>query len=235
MKEEVRDVFNQMAGAYEYSVDNDNLYNAEYERPAVMARIPENLSGKKVLDAGCAAGWYSFELLARGAEVAAIDMSPEMAEAARRRTGNNAKVLCLDLEKELPFDDESFDLILSSLTLHYIENWESTFSEFQRILKSKGTFLFSVHHPLTDMRLLAEPEYFSTQLIVDVWKKDGKAFKVPFYRRPLNTVINDTLKHFELTRIIEPLPTSTFKERDPERFGRLMKEPNFLIVEARKR
>lgn len=59
MKDQVRDTFNGMANAYEHSIDSQNLYNAEYERPAMMARLPKDLTGKKVFDAGCAAGWYT--------------------------------------------------------------------------------------------------------------------------------------------------------------------------------
>ncbi len=235
MKDRVRDTFNGMANAYEHSVDIDNLYNAEYERPTMMGRLPQELTGKKVLDAGCAAGWYTEQLLHCGAEVVAVDMSPEMVNAAIRRVGNSAKVLCLDLEAALPFEDGSFDVIISSLTLHYLENWEQTFNEFQRVLKSGGQFLFSVHHPLTDIRLLNDPAYLSTQLIVDEWVKDGKTFTVPFYRRPLNYILNSTLAYFELVQLIEPLPTREFQERDSKRFDKLMKEPNFLIIEARKR
>ena len=165
----------------------------------------------------------------------AIDMSQEMVSAAKRRVDNRAQMLCLDLGEQLPFKDESFDFILSSLTLHYLKDWEGTFTEFRRVLKPGGRFLFSIHHPLTDIRLLDQPDYFSTELIVDEWKKDGNTFKVPFYRRPLHEILNRTLAHFELLQVVEPLPTETFEERDPDRFQRLMKEPNFLIIEARKR
>lgn len=235
MKEQVRNTFDKMANAYEHSVDNDNLYNAEYERPAMMELVPENLTGQKVLDAGCAAGWYTLQFLNRGAEAVAIDMSQEMVSAAKRRVDNRAQVLCLDLGEQLPFKDESFDFILSSLTLHYLKEWEGTFTEFRRVLKPGGRFLFSIHHPLTDIRLLDQSDYFSTELIVDEWKKDGKTFKVPFYRRPLHEILNRTLAYFELIQVVEPLPTETFEKRDPDRFQRLMKEPNFLIIEARKR
>ncbi|TAA71677.1 class I SAM-dependent methyltransferase [Planococcus salinarum] len=232
MKDQVRDTFNGMANAYEHSIDSNNLYNAEYERPAMLARLPADLTGRKVLDAGCAAGWYTEQLLHRGAEVVAVDMSPEMVNAAIRRVGDSAKVLCLDLEAPMPFGDETFDVIVSSLTLHYLKDWQDTFTEFRRVLKPGGLILFSVHHPLTDIRLLEDPVYLSTELIVDKWVKDGKTYTVPFYRRPLNEILNGTLEHFELRQVIEPLPTGAFKERDPERFERLMKEPNFLIVEA---
>lgn len=235
MKDKVRATFNGMADAYEHSIDSDNLYNAEYERPAMMARLPEDLRDRKVLDAGCAAGWYTQQLLKRGADVVAVDMSQEMVNAAIRRVGQKAQVLCLDLEAALPFEDESFDIVVSSLTLHYLKEWKEVFGEFRRVLKPEGQFLFSVHHPLTDIRILEDSAYFSTELIIDEWVKDGKTFTVPFYRRPLNVIVNSTLEHFELRRLIEPLPTSTFRERDPERFEKLMKEPNFLMIEAVKK
>jgi SAM-dependent methyltransferase len=44
-------------------------------------------------------------------------------------------------------DLDYFDIILSSLTLHYIKNWDDVFKEFNRILKVNEVFVFSVHHP----------------------------------------------------------------------------------------
>lgn len=234
MKERIKETFDSLAGAYEHSVDTQNLYNSEYERPAMLAQLPKDLGGKKILDAGCAAGWYTEQLMDRGAQVTAVDMSPEMAEATKRRVGDKADVICLDLASALPFEDGIFDYIVSSLTLHYIEDWDLTFTEFQRILKPGGTLLFSVHHPFTDIKLSREMNYFSTELIVDKWKKVGKVYEVPFFRRPLGDILAKTLQHFSMEDVIEPKPTEKFKELDVERYERLMKAPNFLIVKARK-
>ena len=234
MKDRIKETFNNLAGAYEHSIDAKNLYNSEYERPAMLAQLPEGLSEKRILDAGCAAGWYTKQLMDRGAQVTAVDMSPEMAEATKRRVGDKTEVFCLDLATELPFEDGVFDCIVSSLTLHYIEDWDLTFKEFQRILKPGGTLLFSVHHPFTDIKLSREMAYFSTELIVDKWKKEGKVYEVPFFRRPLGDILTKTLQHFSVEEVIEPKPTQKFKELDAERYGRLMKAPNFLIVKATK-
>lgn len=48
------------------------------------------------------------------ADVTATDISPRMVEATKRRVGENAKILCMDLEEQLPFEDETFDVIISS-------------------------------------------------------------------------------------------------------------------------
>lgn len=232
MKDRVKETFNQLASVYENTVDTTSLYNSEYERPSMLGQLPQDLINMNVLDAGCAAGWYTLQLVNRGANVVATDISPEMVSSTMRRVGDKANVLCLDLEAKLPLEDNSFDFIISSLTLHYIRDWSHTFSEFQRILKPKGVLLFSIHHPFTDIRLLQDANYFSTELIIDKWNKEGKSYEVPFYRRPLHLILNETLKYFSIEEVIEPQPTMKFKTEAPEKYERLMKSPQFLIIKA---
>lgn len=234
MKDKVKEAFNGLSGSYEKSVDTNSLYNSEYERPSMLAVLPEDLTEKVILDAGCAAGWYTFQLANRGAKVVGIDLSPEMVNAAKRRVGERAEVFCHDLSDSLPFASESFDYVVSSLTLHYLQDWQPTFSEFSRILKPGGEFLFSVHHPFADIKLLEGPDYFSTELIVDQWRKDGKVFEVPFYRSPLQRILNDTLAFFTIKEVIEPLPTETFKTLKPESYEKLLQTPQFLIINCKK-
>lgn len=232
MKDQLRDTFDSLAGVYENSVDTESLYNSEYERPSMLKQLPQKLSNKDILDAGCAAGWYTEQLVIRGANVVAADLSPEMVRSTNRRVGDKATILCLDLEANLPFENNSFDFIISSLTLHYIKDWSLTFSEFQRVLKPNGVFLFSIHHPFTDIKLLQDAHYFSTEMIIDNWTKEGKSFEVPFYRRPLHKILNETLNYFSIEKVIEPKPTMNFKAYAPDKYEALMNSPQFLIVKA---
>jgi magnesium-protoporphyrin O-methyltransferase len=55
-------------------------------RDLMLSRLPADLTGARVLDAGCGAGQMTIELAARGAEVVAIDISPSLVEIARKRT-----------------------------------------------------------------------------------------------------------------------------------------------------
>lgn len=234
-KEEIIGAYSQLAYDYEHTVDVNNPYNSDYERPAMLEQLPDNLKGACVLDAGCAAGWYSEKLLSLGADVTALDITPEMVAATKRRLGENANVLCHDLSTTLPFKDETFELIISSLTLHYIADWEPTFREFHRVLKPSGLILFSVHHPFMDFTQFKTDNYFSRNLLHDVWKKpnSGKV-DVYFYRRPLQTIIRETTKYFTLQRIVEPRPQESFRQKDPKGYERLMTNPHFLIVKSRK-
>lgn len=54
-------------------------------RAQMLSRLPADLSGARVLDAGCGAGQMTAELAARGAEVVAVDISPSLVEIAQRR------------------------------------------------------------------------------------------------------------------------------------------------------
>lgn len=232
MKEQIKDTFDSLACVYEKSVDTESLYNSEYERPSMLKQLPKNLSNKVILDAGCAAGWYTQQLVNRGANVVAADVSPEMVRSTMRRVGDKSTVYCLDLEANLPFGDHTFDYIISSLTLHYIKDWSLTFREFQRILNPNGIFLFSIHHPIADIKLIQDAHYFSTEMIIDTWTKEGKSFDVPFYRRPLHKILNETLNYFSIEKVIEPKPTMNFKAQAPDKYEALMNSPQFLIIKA---
>jgi magnesium-protoporphyrin O-methyltransferase len=55
-------------------------------RQTILDFLPLDLSGRRVLDAGCGTGALAIELSARGAQVVAIDLSPTLVELARQRT-----------------------------------------------------------------------------------------------------------------------------------------------------
>ena len=73
-----------------YSAENEsNLFNRYYERPA-MLRLAGDVSGRRILDAGCGSGPLSAALRAKGAVVTGFDSSAAMVDLARRRLGEDA-------------------------------------------------------------------------------------------------------------------------------------------------
>lgn len=241
MKKQVMEAYDKLAKDYEKHVDTQSGHNAYYERPAMIKLMPTDLNQLDVLDAGCAAGWYTEQFLKQGANVTAVDLSPEMVEACKRRVGNKANVLTCDLTENLPFDNESFNLIVSSLTLHYIDDWVPTFREFYRVMKPGGSLLFSVHHPFMDFKQFDRPDYFAHELLSEVWnKKEAGPVEVTFYRRSLQEIINVTSGQFIMDQIVEPQPAIN-SMNTPEAhawykkwFDHLSTHPHFLIVKARK-
>lgn len=234
MTKSTEQTFDALAKTYEEDVDQASPYNADYERPAMMELIPDLLEGKTVLDAGCSAGWYTEALVKRGASVTGIDLSLQMIEKAEKRLNGRARLLSHDLSKPLPFHDNEFDLIVSSLTLHYLKDWQPVFEEFNRVLKRGGTLLFSTHHPFMDFVNFECMDYFEKKLLNDSWEKPGITIEVQFYRRPMQEIINCTSRYFTIDEMVEPQPKESMKAKKPEGYVYLMTKPHFLIVKAKK-
>lgn len=226
--------YEKMAEYYFECVDT-KPFNAYYERPATLSLLPD-VTGKTVLDAGCAAGWYSKWLLDKGANVIAVDFSPNMIEMTRKRTGEKADIIRADLNEPLDFiEDKSIDIVLSSLTLHYVRDWELAMTEFNRVLKPSGFLVFSVHHPFMDFTYFNRENYFLTEIIEDEWETNKGKVKVQFYRRPLCKIISPVIDAgFTIEKLIEPMPTERFREAHPLVYEKLTQQPQFLFLRARK-
>jgi len=209
--------------------------NALYERPATLSLLPP-VAGKRVLDAGCGPGVYAEWLIEHGAEVVGIDASPKMIRLARRRLGHGVPLHPSDLDQPLDvLESESFDIVLCSLVLDYVEDWKGVFGEFNRLLKGFGVLVFSVGHPFSDYSLHTETSYYDTALVRDTWTGFGIEVEVPYYRRSLSSMLTPVIgAGFTLEKVIEPQPGEDLQAADPNAYERLRKLPGFLCVRARK-
>lgn len=101
----------------------------------ILSDNMENLHGKRVLDLGCGIGRFTEFLQSRGAEVTGVDFCEDMLSLY---TG--CEKVCTSVNK-LPFEDKSFDVILSVWTLQHltIKLLIETVKELDRILVTGGT------------------------------------------------------------------------------------------------
>jgi SAM-dependent methyltransferase len=218
-----------LAAAYG-RISATNAANAAYERPAVQALLGD-VRGLDVLDAGCAAGEHSAWLAAQGARVVALDASDAMVRLARERLGEQARVLHADLARPLPLAGASLDVVLSSLTLHYVEDWNAPLREFARVLRPGGRLVLSTHHPL--MTAADVDDYHAVCRVQETWRGFGTPAQVTFYHRPLQRIVADLLASgFALRGMHEPQPTADADARDPRLAARFRTKPGFLIVDA---
>lgn len=224
----------------------DKVHNAHYERPNTLSVLPD-VRGRRVLDAGCGPGIYAEELLTRGAEVVAVDVTSAFVDITKRRLASwpdgRVAVLQADLERPLAFaGDDAFDGVLCTLVLDYLAEWGPTFREFYRLLKPDGWLLFSCGHPLGDWLWLKRTlpqyaeSYFDTRRFTAEWHGFGDPpVAISAYRRPLAEMLNPlAAAGFRLAHIHEARPTEVFKEREPEEYASLMREPGFIMILARK-
>lgn len=118
------------------------------EWPALRALLPE-LRGLKVLDLGCGFGWFCRWAREHGAaSVLGIDVSERMLARAKAETRDAAiSYVQADLE-QVEITREAFDVVYSSLALHYIENLEGLMACIHGALIPRGRLIFSVEHPI---------------------------------------------------------------------------------------
>ncbi|MEU2250963.1 class I SAM-dependent methyltransferase [Streptomyces sp. NPDC019224] len=222
--------YNRFAEAY--TAENEtNLINACYERPAMLALAGE-VAGRRVLDAGCGSGPLFAALRERGAIVSGFDASAGMLELARRRLGDGADLQVADLGSPLPYSDDTFDDVVASLVLHYLEDWGPALAELRRVLKPGGRLIASVDHPFAvNLRHRqadreAEYNYFDITNWTEEWTMGGQSAVMSIWHRPLHAMIEAiTASGFRITVISEPEPDPAARELFPEV---IVAKPRFL-------
>lgn len=100
----------------------------------------------KVLDLGCGLGNNTLYLTERGYDVVACDYS-DIAIKKIKEKFKNVEAILVDISKELPFKDGSFDLVVADLSLHYFDKKTtlSIMNEIKRILTQKGNLIARVN------------------------------------------------------------------------------------------
>jgi ubiquinone/menaquinone biosynthesis C-methylase UbiE len=101
----------------------------------------------KSLELGCGTGFFTLNLKLAGVidEAHVTDLSPGMVEVAKR----NARSLGFEVEgrvadaERLPYEDESFDIVIGHAVLHHIPDLDACFAEILRVLKPGGRFVFA--------------------------------------------------------------------------------------------
>lgn len=108
-----------------------------------------DVAGKAVLDLGCGYGWHCGYAAVRGAaEVLGLDSSARMiAEAGRRNPADVIRYEVRDL-LDYAYPAARWDLVVSNLVLHYVENLDAVYEKVLATLKPGGAFLFNIEHPV---------------------------------------------------------------------------------------
>ncbi len=126
----------------EADIDLLNEHMARYHFAVRLAR------GKRVLDAGCGAGYGSAELADVAERVTAIDIAPEAVEHARAHYPLPNLAFEQASCTALPFADGAFDLVVAFEVIEHLENWREFLQEVRRVLAPAGQLIVSTPNRL---------------------------------------------------------------------------------------
>lgn len=201
------------------------------------------LRDKDILDLGCGYGHHiAYFLEKQAASVMAIDASERMLSVARQRM-EDARVRFEHVAiEDYDYPIHRYDLVFSSLALHYVADYEALLKGVFRTLRSGGEFVFSVEHPVftaQGTQQWAERDGHRLHWPVDRYFEEGAresiflGESVPKVHRTLQTYLNTLLQEgFALVRVIEPTPPPAWLEQ-PDMADEL-RRPMMLCIKARK-
>jgi len=128
--------------ADKYESKNAGVYNiCKKDYPDILAEI-EKEPFQTLLDAGCGTAPMLSLLTERFPEAhfTGIDLTPKMIEVAKAKKLPNTDFVCGDCEN-LPFADDSFDVIICSQSFHHYPNPSAFFANVYRCLRPNGRFI----------------------------------------------------------------------------------------------
>jgi SAM-dependent methyltransferase len=225
-------------------------YNRDIEVPALIKLIG-SVKNKVILDMGCGFGDHAEKLSKQKyKKLIGFDISKELVKFANQQKIPNSAFYVGDMSKKLKHEDSSFDVVYSSLAIHYIKNIDQLFKEVNRVLKKNGIFCFSTGHPI--FNLINQ----SDESIIGVKKQsDGKRIifgnyfdespkpnnlgslgKVEICNFTYETLIKIGLKNgFELIDYNDAEPTNISKKYDPEKYRLTTTLPTFILFKFKKK
>ncbi len=188
-KAEKESTFNKYAtrGAYHWremkrtDIRAFNAYHqAHYEW---ILKLAGDLKGKKVLDVGCGDGVLSFLLAQKGAEVTGLDNDEHglrFAEENLKRENKNGTLRYRFVNGsayEMPFESETFDIVVSCEVIEHVRKPEQLVSEAHRVLKKGGQVIITTPYRLTEVPLDSNhvKEYYPGELEILLEKKFNSA------------------------------------------------------------
>ena len=219
--------------------------NDVLEQPAIRSLLGQSLEGLHLLDIGCGFGDFARYARRQGAaSVVGIDPSSKMIDAARNQTTDDA-ITYVNVAAETfePKLGRRFDYVISSLALHYVENYEEILRKVGSWLSPKGKFIFSVEHPictaLAAQKWVKDRSGDTLHWPLDNYRDEGpRATKwfvddVIKYHRTIESYVNGLLDTgFSLTQLLEPEP---LEDGVDGRWADHRRRPPFLIIAAEKR
>lgn len=241
----------------ENKYDDIQFFNQYKQMPRSMAglqaagewheleKMMPDFRDKRILDLGCGFGWHCRYAVEQGAKsVVGVDLSEKMLQEAREKTASQLiKYVHMAIE-DIDYPENSFDVVISSLVLHYIESFEDICKKIHRCLVHGGDFIFSVEHPIFTAQ--GKQEWYCDadgkplHWPVDSYFEEGVrnaiflGEEVMKYHKTLTTYVNTLIQcGFEILKLVEPQPASYLMDMPGMKDE--LRRPMMLLIAAHKK
>jgi len=214
------------------------------EWSAFRILLPD-LRGKRLLDLGCGFGWHCRYAREQGARfVVGVDLSEKMLARAKADTDDSAVEYRRCAIEDVDFHAEQFDVVISSLALHYVGSFDVVCRNVSRWLTTGGAFVFSVEHPvftaIAAQQWCHGPAGERLHWPIDDYQQEGPRHTkwmsddVIKYHRTTATYVNTVIHSgFQITKLLEPAPTTEMLVQRPE-WNDECRRPMFVLLSAAK-
>jgi ubiquinone/menaquinone biosynthesis C-methylase UbiE len=160
MDTEVQLHFDALALHYDakYSKPSSLTHYEKIRRMELLQHHAQFLQPKSILDAGCGSGIVLAQLSRRlsDATFVGVDISSQMLQQARAKNLSRVRFQQARLE-QLPFSDNSFDLVYALGVMDYVDNPRSFFESVRRVLQPDGHFIFTYPNADSINRIVSMP------------------------------------------------------------------------------
>lgn len=186
------------------------------EWPELKKVLPD-FTDKVILDLGCGFGWHCFYAAEHGAKrIVGVDISEKMLAVANEKNCFEQLSFIQAAIETVDFEQDTFDIVISSLAFHYLESFDVIAKKVRKYLKKNGKFIFSVEHPVFTAEGTQDWSYKNGAIDhfpVDNYFIEGARTanfldtEVVKYHKTLTTYLNGLLQNdFQIDQIIEPMP-----------------------------
>lgn len=134
--------------AFSKDYDQSAIDNAAVimDHPIILNLLKKEINKKGVgLDLGCGTGILTLKTASFVKKIIGLDISPKMIKIAKSKlepSKLNVRFKQFDITQKIPFKNNCFDFIISSLVVCHIENVKNLYKEVYRVLKPNGIFIF---------------------------------------------------------------------------------------------
>lgn len=209
--------------------DEKTLKYDKESRKSFYSFINFETKGKKLLDIACGSGHdlqHYRDVL--WCDVYGVDASEGEAGLANKRLGTDT--VKIGYSHALPYEDNSFDIIVSKYAPQGFEDISLFYQEVNRVLKSGGYFLILTTHPMRHfLEKTEKPRDYFKREIVTSWIYDH-TLPLKEYSHTMNDYFSPYFfKHFTLEQYIEEYDDISTEHVDNEKY------PGYFIYRARKK